>query len=402
LPFFFLIIVLVIVLIGVVAGRYSKAVAAAWTEAASRLGLDYQQRGFARPRLEGVIDGMRVAVDVRVQRSGNNSQNFTRYRVWAPTRGFAFRLSRQTGLSKIGKLFGAQDVELGDPGFDDAFVVKTDDEPQLRNVLDSRLMGLLVRTEAAYPGTVFKDGLVSYRKRGLETDADVIVSALARFAEAAAALGGVRLSNAAEDVVAARRRGELAEIADKMRRTERRAETLDEELVELDTLATAGDRAEAERRLRRLERRAPADPEVRGWRERLAQPPPAPAPVAEIIDAEELAENMFAGTSLSFESKQVFDQHYRGGTIRWQGRAKTVDRIHTDSHLGKAGDDKLIATVATIEHDLYGNTEIDAVVALPAGTGSRLRRGDDVSFTGTLVGVDALVRNILVADGRLV
>ena len=80
---------------------------------------------------------------------------------------------------------------------------------------------------------------------------------------------------------------------------------------------------------------------------------------------------------------------------------KSVNRIQKGSDLGAEGGDKMIATVASIEHDLYGNTEIDAVVGLARGAGARLDRGNEVTFTGTLVRVDPLVRNIFVADGKV-
>ena len=57
--------------------------------------------------------------------------------------------------------------------------------------------------------------------------------------------------------------------------------------------------------------------------------------------------------------------------------------------------------VATIQNDLYGNTEVDAIVALPAGT-KDLERGEEIEFTGTLVRSDGLVRNLYVADAELV
>ena len=56
--------------------------------------------------------------------------------------------------------------------------------------------------------------------------------------------------------------------------------------------------------------------------------------------------------------------------------------------------------MATVEHDLYGQTEIDAVVQLPASAVS-LGRGDTVTFTGLLLKVDALVPNVYVTGGRL-
>ena len=398
---FFVVVAAVILMVVVGASRYAKTVATEWGAAAATLGLDYDQQRFSRPRLTGTIRGMRVQVDVRVQRSGKSQQSFTRYRVFPPSPGFQFKLTRQTGFSRITKLFGAQDVETGDRAFDDAFVVKSSDPNRLQDLLDVGIMNMLVRTSAAYPGVVFENDLVIYERSGLETKRDVIVSAVRRLVDTATALSGGGMSRSRREAIEARQRGELAELAAKMKEAaHERARTLDEELLELDTLATAGEREAARERVRRLEEQVPADPEVVGWKRRLDAAPAGAAAVSG-VEAAELAEEMFAENALSFESKQIFDERYRGASVRWTGSVKTVDRVHSDGDLGNEGDAKLVATVATIEHDLYGNTDIDAVVGLPPGAGANLRRGAEVTFSGTLVGVDPLVRNIFVARGTL-
>jgi hypothetical protein len=402
--FFFLVIVVVGVVVTIAARQHMQAIAAAWTKAAATLGLKYERRGFGRPRIGGTISGMRVEVDVRVQQSGKNQQTFTRYRVWVPSPGFRFKLTRQTGFSRIGKFFGSQDVQTGDVAFDDAFVVKTDSEDRLRRHLTQDLRGTLLRTAAAYPGVIFEDDQVSFERQRLEKSHDVIVSAVRRFVDAGLAISGRRRPTRAAAVVSARERGELAEIAARMREAAReKAESLDDELVELDTLATAGDRDAARGRVRELEKTMPADPDVIGWKQRLDRPkPPGKAGKPESPDAEELAEKVFAGNALSFETQELFDDNYSGAHVHWTGRVKSNDRIRNASDLGAEGDDKLVVTVATIDHDLYGNTDIDAVLGLPAGRAAGMKRGDEVTFTGKLVRVDALVRNIFIADGKLV
>ncbi len=386
----------------VAARRLVRRMAARWAEAATILGLQYDQPRLGTPRISGTIRAMRTEVGIHRRGSGKNRQTFTRYEIRFPSSGFQFRLTRQTALSRITNLFGAQDVEIGDTSFDDAFVVKTKAEDRLRTLLRSGLRGVLVRVAAAYPGIAFEDDGVFFERQGFETSRDVIVSTVRRLLDAAAAISGQRSHSHSVEVVAARERGELAEIAHQMRQAVRRkAETLDEQLLELDTLATAGDRGSARERLEELEAVLPADPDVTGWKKRLDRGARAPVHDADGPDAAELSEDLFAGNALSFESKHVFDRKYRGAVIRWSGRVKSVDPIRRDSDLGTAGGTRLIVTVATIDHDLYGNTDIDAVLGLPAGAGSALRRGDDVSFTGTLVRIDALVRNVFVVEARL-
>ncbi|MCZ6461822.1 MAG: hypothetical protein O6705_06245 [Actinobacteria bacterium] len=60
----------------------------------------------------------------------------------------------------------------------------------------------------------------------------------------------------------------------------------------------------------------------------------------------------------------------------------------------------LVVDVASIEHDLYGNSTVDAIVAFSADA-ELPERGEPVRFSGRLVSVDGLTRNLYVADGRL-
>jgi hypothetical protein len=58
---------------------------------------------------------------------------FTRMRAPYVNRdGFRFKISRKSVFSGLGKMFGMQDVEIGDPAFDEAFVIQGNDEAKLK------------------------------------------------------------------------------------------------------------------------------------------------------------------------------------------------------------------------------------------------------------------------------
>ncbi len=79
---------------------------------------------------------------------------------------------------------------------------------------------------------------------------------------------------------------------------------------------------------------------------------------------------------------------------------RSVRDYSTDYDFGSEAGVKAVITVAEVQHDLYGNSTIDAVVQFPAGTA--LERDDVVTFTGRLLKVDPLMRNIYVANGELI
>ena len=74
-----------------------------------------------------------VALDSFTQSTGKHSTTYTRLRTpFANAEGFRFDVSPQTFLSGIGKVFGMQDVEIGVPEFDAAWVIQGSDEAKLR------------------------------------------------------------------------------------------------------------------------------------------------------------------------------------------------------------------------------------------------------------------------------
>ena len=46
---------------------------------------------------------------------------------------FRFRIYRKSIFSDLGKKLGMQDIEIGDPEFDENFIIKSNDEPQVRS-----------------------------------------------------------------------------------------------------------------------------------------------------------------------------------------------------------------------------------------------------------------------------
>ncbi len=114
-------VLLLIVLIGYFAWRSHKRTIETWRQVGAELGLGVSAgSGLSRPTLNGNIGGLPVKVDTYTQRSGNSSTTYTRYRVSFPPLGMGLQLKREGIFSAVTKLFGIQDVEVGDQAFDEA------------------------------------------------------------------------------------------------------------------------------------------------------------------------------------------------------------------------------------------------------------------------------------------
>ena len=399
----------VAIMAGVASQRRQAAV---WSEAGDALGLDTKLPSLlGRPRLTGTLGEIDVEVDVITRGSGNSRRPYTRFRVGYPDRGERFKLTRETGFTRFAKLFGAEDVQVGDDAFDRSFKVKADDPNRLLSFLTPALRATLLRLAAAYPSVVIEHDGIRVEHGGLPRRASDLTTTIRRLASAGSVLGG--LSATAPDldpVLDARRRGDLQAAAERIRDlAARRSDSdredpsdLDSRILEAETLAQAGDREEAAARFDRLAREVPDDPEVAGWQQRLQTPAPATPAAGDRVDIDEMAQELFADGGLSFEVAKRFDAAYRGRPVRWEGTIKSIRRYDHDGDLGRGPGTKAVVSIATIDHDLYGESTVDAVFGLPVGTGEGLARHDRVAFEGVLARIDSMMRNVFVDEARLV
>lgn len=385
------IVFLIVTLIGFLAWQSHKRTVETWRQVAAELGLSASiGKGLSRPTLSGQIGGRPVKIDTYTQRSGNNNTTYTRYRVGYPPLGIGLNLKREGAFSVITKLFGAQDVTVGDDLFDDSFTVKTSSPERLRALLTPSVRSGLLRLLASYGSAVITDDHILITRPRFESKGEVLTSTAQRMVATAHLLASPS-AGVTDQLVVDRERGLLDEVADRIRDlVEAEPDDVDQRIFEVETLAAAGNDQAAAERLRELEQLAPADPDVAGWRKSLARDTRTTRAAA-AIDVDEMARELFGGDDLSFESRSKFNSRYADAKIRWQGRVKAV----TDTRRGP----RVVVTVATVNNDLYGNTEIDVVVENLEGSQPAI--GATVTVAGTLSSIDPLMRNLFVADGTL-
>ncbi len=388
---FFILIILFVSGIMFFAYRSHQNTVAAWNRAARELHLEIQQRtGFSKPIITGTLQSLPVRIDTYTQRSGNNSTTYTRYQVRYPSAGFDFKLSREGGFSTfVGRFLGIKDQQVGDPLFDEAFKVKTSDPNRLQALLTPSVRNGLFRLLATYPSAVVSEDHIGLTSRKFESSDQRIVSTIQRLV-ATAQLLRAPTAGVSDQIVKDREQGLLTEVAERIRQAvEENPEDVDQRIFEVETLAAAGEEAEAVERIEQLEQIAPADPDVVGWKEALSTPPEPKR--ATSLDVDEVATDLFGGNELSFETRSKFNDTYAGANITWEGQVKQTRR------LGETA--TVTVTVAAVSNDLYGNTEVDVVVDVAASDAPA--DGDTVTVAGMLTKIDPLMRNIYVENGRL-
>ena len=93
-----------------------------------------------------------ITLDTYTQTSGNTYTTYTR--IMAPyvnKDGFKFRIYRKSFFSKIGKILGMQDVEVGYSQFDEDFIIKGNNHRQLVKLFaNDNIRNLITRQPKIY------------------------------------------------------------------------------------------------------------------------------------------------------------------------------------------------------------------------------------------------------------
>ena len=169
-PFFFLVAVIAGIAGIVIAQANMKKTGIAWSRVAKALSLTFTPGGFMqRPRLTGSLHGCGITVETFSRRSGKHSRTYTRFIVTYPKGlGLGLQLTQEGFFSGISKLFGAQDIEVGDASFDKAVVVKgrkgrhRDIVAFLTPARRLRIHRLLM----SFPGSRVTDSSIAWEHRG--------------------------------------------------------------------------------------------------------------------------------------------------------------------------------------------------------------------------------------------
>jgi hypothetical protein len=130
-----------------------------WRQLCSEIGADFVDGGFWRGhKVVARVDEWTVTLDTYTVSTGRSRLIYTRLRAPYVNRdGFRFTIYRKTILSGLGKLLGMQDIEVGDPFFDEQFIIKGNDEGKVRSLFNHAPLRELIEAQPAIHLTVKGD-----------------------------------------------------------------------------------------------------------------------------------------------------------------------------------------------------------------------------------------------------
>jgi len=117
-----------------------------WQQFAAAVGGNMTEGGFwGRSKVEAAHGQWIITLDTYTVSTGKSSVTYTRMRApYVNPEGFQFTIYRRGVFSDIGKWLGMQDVEVGEPQFDEDFIIKGNDDAKLRRLFaDAKLRELV-------------------------------------------------------------------------------------------------------------------------------------------------------------------------------------------------------------------------------------------------------------------
>ncbi len=408
-----LILIVAGVVVGVILTAFEKRdINRAWKEVARELDLSFQAGNiFSTPRMYGSYSGCSVSVTTVTRGRRNNQTTCTRYEAqYAQPLGLGLRLTGENAFSSLAWFFGAQDIEVGDKGFDHDFVVKGADSQTVREFLTPSRMLSVRRFLEAYPDSSIDDNGVQWVHAGEDLD----IKTVRRLLDRLTTLAGHMVCDRAGDesiglAFEARQEGRLAEALELVRNIadESQPDLQDVRVLEGEILYAAGQAQEAVRVLESVSREAPEDSALRDFLNVATTRTRANPPAEETEhsrSADVVSADLFDQKNPDSKTNELFDIRYRGRNVQWKGLLDNVRSYVFDQVFGGDPGIRAVFEVHELVGNPYGRRTVQAVVQLPADVEQELRSriGTTVEFEGTLVSCDPFMRNIFVSGGELI
>ena len=130
------IIVIAVVIAVVVAGRKQDE---AWKEFGAEIGAEFVAGSlFRTSKLQAPVGEVVATLDTYSVPSGDSSTTYTRWSAPFQNKpGLQFSIRRQGLIARLDKALGMQDIEVGDPEFDDKFIVQGQPVAEVQRLLSS-------------------------------------------------------------------------------------------------------------------------------------------------------------------------------------------------------------------------------------------------------------------------
>ena len=118
-----------------------------WSGIASELNAEFSSSGWLqRGRIDLIRKNIIISLDTYTVSSGKTSVTYTRMRsTFENKSGLEMKIYRKNIFSWIGKLFGMQNISIGDNKFDDEYILQGNPENDIIKIFNDNSMKSLIR-----------------------------------------------------------------------------------------------------------------------------------------------------------------------------------------------------------------------------------------------------------------
>jgi hypothetical protein len=120
-----------------------------WSQLSQEIGADFEKGGiFKGGKMVLSHKQWEITLDTFTEHHGNHHQTYTRIRApFVNADGLRFIVYRKSIFSGIGKMFGMQDIEIGDAFFDEQFIIKGQPEDQVQRLFRNPEIARLIQNQ---------------------------------------------------------------------------------------------------------------------------------------------------------------------------------------------------------------------------------------------------------------
>lgn len=385
----FLFFVAVVGVIIYLSTQSAKATREKWKIAADRLNLAYYAGGIGSSgTISGELSGHGVTVSTYTRGSGNSSKTYTKYLLeYRNSIPIELKMTRQGAMHRLGQIFGLQDIEVGNPLFDDQVIVRGSHPDAVKRFLTPELQETIRALIAAYPDITISSEHVVVNKAGKDADPGIICHCIRRLES---------FCNELVDGPQSPSKPEHVYVTDEQPPAIPAVEPAMPPIPLIvdppfDPLASADpifpDIPEEEVKIE-------VEPEASVILEDPVLPAEAPT-----VDIEAVAVALYDGDSGgSLIISKVFDEQFKDRRVTGAGTLKRIGKFSYDPIFTNCSGVKATFDICEIA-DTYSKSKVTAEVKFPAEEYDALKAkiGTSAFFAGTLVAQDAMMHRIFVA-----
>ncbi len=133
---------------GILRSLFGPSQEEVWRQLCREIGADFVKGGFWKgDKVQARVKEWTITLDT-FSEGGESSTTYTRLRApYVNKDGFRFTIYRKSMFSGLGKLLGMQDIEVGYPEFDEAFIIKGNNEDKVRELFTHAPLRQLIQAQ---------------------------------------------------------------------------------------------------------------------------------------------------------------------------------------------------------------------------------------------------------------